>query len=360
MPTDMPPGTIAVVCQQCGTRLFATAGSAGKQAKCAKCGAMTDVPAITIVRVISPTVHSPPTAKPVATEPAKAKGIPIAKPVSATPAKAKPASAKTEKASPKAKPSHAAAHAPAPARSLAASAPVAAPIMRTQATKISQETLAKFGKLAPSQNGAPRSAADSWAAPDGPVRVWGQLRTAGTPSEPSQTNAPEKAAENAGLAGRAAAVVDRVPRRWRLPACIAAGVLVIVLAYVSYAALSGPGDGAGGLGSNWTPLDYATRAAGTGKEPGSDSGDTKVLVRIKFDVRFSNLLGLAGDDWEVRDASKGDRQQPYNVSFTPSDAANRIGTLGFIVSGSWRPKDISIHAKQEDAWLPLDTAKPNP
>ncbi len=403
MPGDMPPGTIAVMCNQCGARLFAAASSAGKQVKCPKCGATTEVPAITIVRVAAPTVQcaatpvaravtaappSKPAALPKNTPPPVAPPAVRTKPVAETSASAskptpaaKPAApaAKTA-AAPKAKSSHApvgaekaprtakpdagakhahgtdgkhahhhhAAAKPAPAQ------PAMTSMVKTQATKISQDTLAKFGKLKPAANGTPRSAADSWDSPEGPVRVWGQLRSA--PKSPEEERA-EAAKAAPGLVGRATALANRVPRRVLLAASVAlAALLVFAVGYLAYAAFSAPPAGAGGVNADWTALDYTTRATAKGQEPSGNTGDTVVRVRVRFDVRFSNLWGVTGDDWEVSDATIP-RRTFYNVSFSLTDPANRIGTVGFIVSGAWRPRDISIRVKREDAWVSLTAAK---
>ena len=151
--------------------------------------------------------------------------------------------------------------------------------------------------------------------------------------------------------------MNRVPRRILLAGSIAAAVLLVgAVGYLAYAALSGPPAGAGGLDADWTPLDYTTRATAKGQEPSGNTGDTIVRLRVKFDVRFSNLYGVTGDDWEIRDEATPGRPF-YNVSFSLTDPPNRIGTVGFIVSGAWRPKDISIRAKHEETWVPLVVAK---
>jgi hypothetical protein len=341
MSDDKSTGGIGVICSKCGARLLMPADSAGKQITCSKCWALVDVPAITVVRVVAPAAApgtKPAPAAPTAPAAPAAKPAPAAKaPVPKKPAASRPAKPAAAK--------------PAAPQSAPASS---APVLRTQATKISEDTLAKFGKLAPKPNGTPRSAAESWPEPDQPVRVWGQIRSTGTASG-NDAAAAQLAARNS-LMGRTVTAINRVPRKLLLPLALLAGVLVVgLVGVIGYSALTGSSGGSG-AGTDWELLEYTSSATPRNKDADGNPGDTVVRVRVRFDPGFTGPRSLTGDDWELRDETTPGRSF-YNINFTLNDPANRTGTLGFIVSGAWRPRDVSLRVKREEAWLSLGAAR---
>jgi hypothetical protein len=199
-----------------------------------------------------------------------------------------------------------------------------------------------FGKGPAAEAGRSKpSAVESFPTPDGPMRIWGQWRQA-TPSANGSS-----AHGNPGKGGLAA--------RLSRPHLIMAGaaLAILILGVIGLVALKAtPGPSAAGSDADWTAMDYTTFATARGKESGGSMGDTIVRIRVKFDVRFSGLGGLSAEDWEVRDS--GQQNRPfYNVSFSVTDKTNRVGLLGFAVSGSWRPADVTFRVKREETWASL-------
>jgi hypothetical protein len=414
MPDNVPPGFIAVVCAQCGMKLFTKPTSIGRVGKCAGCGEMIEmVPLVALppVQLDPPQAAQvepprpatappapalpPPLPMPAAKAPPRPANVPVVRVSfarSATPTAAEAAAPlpppipeilevvlvePTAEAAPKAsvpvkpapKPSAAAKTAPASGRPrpgaqpaaekpAAPQAPPPAPVssftLRTQVTKPSAETLAKFGKgPAASPQTAGATAIEAWPKPDKPLRIWGQMRQ---PAEPSGGN-PSEAPPAPGPASRMRALAGRVSRIHLLAAAVLVTVVLVTTLTVlwlrpSAAAPPSPMTGE----ADWSPLDYTTSALPRGKDVSGSTGDTILRVRVKFDIRFSNPGSLTGDDWEIRDAAKPNRPF-YKIDFTMTDKTNRIGLLGFIVSGDWRAENLSFRATREEAWASLAKVK---
>jgi hypothetical protein len=266
------------------------------------------------------------------------------RPAAAAPASStKPAAAKSA-AAPKAKSSKAKA-VPSPQRgegvagrpATAPQAPASAALTaRTQVIAPSAATLALFGKgPAAAPASTKPSAAESFPTPQGPRRIWGQWRQA-TPSADSK----EAAGAPAGRVSRLQLVVGGA----------AAGLVIVGI--IILAVLKAPQAGADDAEADWSALDYTTVA--TARQ--ENTGDTIVRVRVKFDLRFSSFGGLTAEDWEVRDSAHPNRQN-FFVSYSAPDKTGRLGLVGFTVSGTWRPADISFRVRREKAWVSLDDIK---
>jgi hypothetical protein len=358
-----PKDAITVSCSRCGAKLLTRASAVGKLAKCHECGGIIEISPLVLM-----TPHTPAPPAVTTQSPAKAPrqaATPVAHPPSGVPegresaqpgaavlhktgveTRSKPAPA--PKAARPAAPAAPAPTQPRPAKPAESAIQTMKPMSRMRAMRPSAETLAKFAKPIPPVNGS-NGSIQSFPAPDKLMRVWGQMRQPANGSDEEQTAPAEIAPSTAAnLIGRTRALVGRLTRAQLVIAGAAIALLVTGgIAMIAWKAASATPPSAVAADADWRPMDYTTHAAPRGKEPSGTVGDTKISVRIKFEVKFTNPDTLGPDDWDFRDSSNAGRAF-YNPRFTLTDKVNRIGTLDFIVSGQWQPDNLSFGVKRQD------------